>query len=173
MIEMVAKALKVLNSETEPVQISLAVCFAMIIGLTPIWRLHNLLILLLVMTMRVNLSTFILSLGLFSAMAYLLDPLFHIIGMSVLSAEALNTLWTAMYNNIILRFSRFNNSVTMGSLVFSVTLFIPLLLILNSAIRNYREHLLGWVRKTRIVQAFEASEFYRIYQTISGFGGHA
>jgi uncharacterized protein (TIGR03546 family) len=56
MINRVAKLMKVLNSETDPAQISLAVCFAMIIGLTPLYSLHNLLFLFIVLLLRVNLA---------------------------------------------------------------------------------------------------------------------
>jgi hypothetical protein len=33
----------------------------------------------------------------------------------------------------------------MGSLLFSIILFIPLLLISNTLIKKYREHFLAWV----------------------------
>ncbi len=77
MLKLIAKLLKVLNSDTDPSQISLAVCFSMIVGLTPFFSLHNLMILLLALFIRVNLSSFLLGLALFSGVAYLLDPLFH------------------------------------------------------------------------------------------------
>ncbi len=77
MIKLLAKLLRVLNSETDPGQISLGLCFAMIAGLTPLLSLHNLVVLLLVCILRVNLSAFLLGLAVFTGIAYLLDPLFH------------------------------------------------------------------------------------------------
>ena len=171
MIEIIAKLLKALNSETEPGQISLGLCLGMIAGLTPLISLHNLLILLLVLLLRVNLSTFILACGLFSGVAYLLDPLFHWIGLSILRSSSLEGLWTALYNISLCRLEKFNNSIVMGSLVFSVVLFVPVCLISNLAIRRYRDHVLVWVRKSRIVQALKGSGFYATYQRISGWGG--
>ena len=53
MIEAIANLLKVLNSETEPGQISLALCLAMIAGFTPVLCPHNLLVLLLVLGVAV------------------------------------------------------------------------------------------------------------------------
>jgi uncharacterized protein (TIGR03546 family) len=173
MIEMIARLIKVLNSETEPGQISLAACFAMIMGFTPLLSLHNLLVLLLVFIVRVNLSAFILAWGIFSAIAYLLDPLFHAIGISVLTAESLKSPCSALYNNIWFRLDNINNSITMGSLVTSLVLFVPLLFLLNFAIRNYRDHLLAWIKKSRIGQVLGASKFYQVYQTVSGWGGRS
>ena len=89
MIDAVARLLKVLNSETDPGQISLALCLSMIAGFTPVLAPHNLFVLLLVLVLRVNLSAFGLGWVFFSAVAYVLDPLFHRIGLAILTEPAL------------------------------------------------------------------------------------
>ena len=172
MLRMLANLLKVLNSETEPGQISLAFCFAMIAGFTPFWSLHNLIVLLLVLVIRVNLSAFLLGLAFFSGLAFLLDPLFHRIGLAVLTAGPLEGLWTSLYNSTLWRLERFNNSIVMGSLVVSLLLSVPLYPALNWAIRQYRDHVMQWVLRTRVMQAFTASRFYSMYQSVSGWGGN-
>ena len=68
------------------------------------------------------------------------------------------------------RIERFNNSVVMGSFVVAAVAFVPLLLLLNLAIRRYRDHVLAWVKKTRIMQAFTASKVFELYQKVSGWG---
>lgn len=170
MLRMVAKLLKVLNSDADPGQISLALCFSMITGFLPFFSLHTLLLLLIVLLLRVNLSAFLLGTAFFSGLAFLLDPLFHRIGLMALSLGSLNSLWTAMYNTTVWRIERFNNSVVMGSFLFAVVSFVPLLLLLNLAIRRYRDHVLAWVKKTRIMQAFTASKVFDLYQKVSGWG---
>jgi uncharacterized protein (TIGR03546 family) len=169
MLRMLASLLKVLNSETEPGQISLAFCLAMIAGFTPFWSLHNLLVLLLVLVIRVNLSAFLLGLAFFSGLAFALDPLFHRIGLAVLTAAPLEGFWTLLYNSTLWRLERFNNTIVMGSLVSSLLLCIPLYPALNWAIRRYRDHVMKWVLQTRIMQAFMASRFYSLYQSVSGW----
>jgi uncharacterized protein (TIGR03546 family) len=170
MLKMLANLLKVLNSETHPGQISLAFCLAMVAGLTPLLSLHNLLVLLLVLVIRVNLSAFLLGLTVFTGVAYLLDPLFHRLGLAVLTAGQLEGLWTALYNSPLWRLERFNNSIVMGSLVASLVAFIPLYVLFNVAIRRYREHVLAWVERTYLMQALKASRFYNLYQAASGWG---
>ena len=169
MLRLTARLLKVLNSGTEPSQISLAFCFALIAGLTPLFSLHNIIILLLALILRINLSAFILGLLAFSGVAYVLDPLFHNLGMAVLTAAIFEGLWTSLYNSTLWRIEKFNNSVVMGSLIFSLLLFIPFFLISNMLIRKYRENILEWVRKSRIVQAIRASKLYNIYSSVSGW----
>jgi len=173
MIKMIAKLLKVLNSETDPGQISLAICLAMVAGLTPLFSLHNLFIFLLVLLLRVNLSAFILGLTFFTGVAYLLDPVFHWMGLGILTAGALNGLWTNFYNITLLRLAKFNNSIVMGSLVCALIAFVPLYMLLNLLIRRYREHILAWVQKTRIMQLLKTSRLYSAYQAVSGWGGRS
>jgi uncharacterized protein (TIGR03546 family) len=171
MLRLTARLLKVLNSETNPGQISLGLCFAMVVGLTPLLSLHNLFVLLLILILRVNLSAFILGLGVFSGMAYLLDPVFHWNGMHILTAPSLEGVWTSLYNYPLGKLARFNNTVVMGSMVFSLALFVPLYFLSNSLIFRYREHALAWVEKTRLMQFFKASKVYQLYQSLPSFGG--
>lgn len=171
MIESIAKFIKVLNSETEPGQIALALCLSMIAGLTPVLSLHNLLVLLLVLVLRANLSAFILGWVFFSALAFALDPLFHRIGLAVLTAPSLSEFWTGLYNTVWFRLDQLNNTIIMGSLLFSLILFIPAMILFNLLIRRYREHLLAWVRNTRLMQIVKATKLFQMYQSLSSLKG--
>lgn len=156
-----------MNSESEPGQISLAFCFALIAGFTPTLSLHNLLILFIVLILRVNFSGFMLAFGFFSGIAYLIDPVFNFIGLKALTTASLNGIWTSMYNTTIWRMERFNNTIVIGSIIFSLVFFIPLYFASNFAIRKYREHLLAWVKKTRIIQIISSTKFYKMYHSLS------
>ena len=171
MLKLIAEILKILNSETEPMQISLAVCFAMIMGITPMLSLHNLLVLFCVLALRVNLVIFILTCPLIAGIGYIIDPLLHHIGMATLTAEPLEGLWTTLYNNPIFRLERFNNSVVMGGLIFSIIMFAPCYFLSNFVILRYRENFLAWVEKTRLMKILKASKLYGAYQTVVGIGG--
>ena len=168
MIKMIAKFFKVLNSETEPGQISMAFCLAMILGLTPLMSLHNLVVILLMLVVRVNLSACILGWLFFSGIAYILDPLFNLIGLAVLTTKGIEGLWTSLYNITLFRLAKFNNSIVMGSFLFSLIFFIPLYFLFNQIIRKYRVYVLEWVQKTRLMKAFKANKIYKAYQAVSG-----
>jgi len=167
MIQLIANLLKLLNSEAEPDQISLALCLAMVLGFTPLFSLHNLLILLAVCVVRVNLSAFLLGWAVFSGMAWLLEPLFHGLGNWILTLPTMEGTWTALYNIALFRLARFNNTVVMGSLITSLALFVPLLMVLNRLITAYRAHLLAWVDKSRLMQIFKASKIYDVYKALA------
>jgi uncharacterized protein (TIGR03546 family) len=171
MLRLAAKLLKVLNSESDPGQISLGFCLAMILGLTPFYSLHNILVVFLVLILRVNLSAFILGWAFFSGVAYLLDPLFNRLGLWILTAGFLQGVWTTLYNITLFRLENFSNTIVMGSFFFSIVLFIPLYIASNMGIRRYRDHVLAWIQKTRVMQFLKASKLYHAYQTISGLRG--
>jgi uncharacterized protein (TIGR03546 family) len=171
MLRLLAKTLKVLNSESDPGQISLALVLAMVMGFTPFTSPHNLIVLFLVLLLRANLSSFILGLALFSSLAYFLDPLFHRAGLFLLTADPLTGFWTALYNTLPGRLDRINNTIVAGSLAVSLLMAVPAFLLFNVLVRNYRERVMKWVQKSRIAQTLKANRFYQIYQSVSGWGG--
>ncbi|MCK4910774.1 MAG: TIGR03546 family protein [Thermodesulfovibrionales bacterium] len=168
-MRLLLKLIKALNSETDPAQISLGMCFGLVAGLTQILSLHNLLVLLLVLLLRVNISAFIASGLLFSGVAWAIDPYLSRIGLAVLQAGALEGLWTSFYNMTVFRLDRFNNSIVMGSLVTSLALFAPLFFMFSALIRQYRERVLGWINRLKIMQTLKASRIYGIYDSLTGW----
>lgn len=173
MLEALAKIIKVLNSETDPWQISLAVCFGMVIGFSPLASPHNLLVLLAVLLLRVNLSTFLVAWSFFGALAFALDPLFHRAGLTLLTSKSLLGFWTALYNTTWFRLDRLYNTVVMGSLAAALVAFFPLFLLINWTVRRYRIHIRDWVGKLKISQLVKASKLYAAYRNISNLGGTA
>ncbi|MEE8059039.1 MAG: TIGR03546 family protein [Pseudomonadales bacterium] len=166
MLTLLAKLLKALNSDDNPSQIALAVVFAAFLGLTPLATPHNAVFLLLALVLRINLTMCILSLGLFTLIAYLIDPVSHMIGLSLLQAQDLQPLWTTLYNNSFWRFMAFNNSLVLGS--FTLTLLLSPLLFISARwlILNYRNQAMTWVKKTRLAVWLQGSKFYSLYNTI-------
>lgn len=170
MLGIIARILKVLNSETAPAQIAAAVILALFMGLSPLGAPHNLFLLLLVLVLRVNLSLFIVSFAIFSGLAWLLDPWAHSLGLALLQADALQGLWTAMYNNGFWRFLGFNNTLTLGTTLAALVLAVPLYFAVTWIVRNYRERLRERIQQSRIMLAFKGNKwgrrFYSIYTSL-------
>ena len=166
MLTLLAKLLKALNSEASPGQISLAFVLGMIMGFTPLWSAHNLLVLLLALVLRINLTGFILAFGVFSGLAYALDPLFIRLGEYLLTHADLQAFWSSLYVSDAWRVTRFNNTLVMGSLVSSLALALPAFFVFNFLIRQYRDRIFAWVQKSRLMQILKANKFYRIYNSL-------
>lgn len=158
MITQILKLLRVLASEDSPMQISMGVALAMVMGLTPLFSLHNLLVLIILLSFRINLGAFLLAWAFFTGLAYLFDPLFHSLGLSILQHAAMQDTWTEMYNSTYWRLANFNNTIVMGSFVTAMLAFIPMLLILNFLIRRYRSHVLVFLKKSKLVTWMQSSK---------------
>lgn len=167
MIAMLANLLKALNSDSAPGQVALAFALALITGLTPLFSLHNLLIIFIACIVRINFGAFLLATAFFSGLAYLLDPAAIALGESLLTNSDYQELWTGLYQNELLRISGFNNTLVMGSLVIALIAFIPVLLLSRWLILAYRDCLMVWVDKLKITKLLKASKFYKAYQALA------
>lgn len=168
MLRLLAKLLKALNSESDSGQISLAWVAGMIVGMTPFWSLHNLIVLFLVCVIRVNVSAFLVAVALFSGVGFLLDPLMDDVGAQLLAEPSLQAFWTGLYNNSGWRLTHFNNTLTLGSFVCAVVITLPMFFFTKMLINLYRAHVLAWVSKLKIVMWLRATPFYRAYAALSG-----
>jgi uncharacterized protein (TIGR03546 family) len=128
--------------------------------------------LLAILLFRVNIGAAMLSWGVFKILAYALDPLFHQIGLFLLTGVAfLQGLWTTLYNAPLVPYTRFNNSIVMGSLVFSLLVFYPVYWGGRFIVVKYRETLMERFNRLRIVQVFRASDLYKWYSRYSKLRG--
>ena len=167
MITQFIKFLRVLASEASPLQISMGIALAMIAGLTPLFSLHNLLVIFVLLAFRINLAAFLLALALFSGLAYLLDPLFHSIGLSLLQQDTMQELWTNMYNSIFWRVANFNNTIVMGSLAITLLAFVPMMLIMNVLIKRYRSHVLVYLNNSKLASWLQSSKLVTRFTSLA------
>ncbi len=163
--------IKILNEKTSPKAIAGGVALGSIIGLTPKGSLHNLAIVFLLFILNVNGSAAAVATALFALFSYLGDPLFNKIGYALLTARPLQGLWTALYNAPTVPWTRFNNTLVLGSLLFALALFAPLFLLVDRAVPLYRERyqqkVTAHMEKWKVVHVFKASKLYGLYQKFS------
>jgi uncharacterized protein (TIGR03546 family) len=170
-IEILAKLIRILRSAASPAQIAGGFILGMIIGLTPLWNLHNLIVFILIVILNVNIGMALFSFALFSGFAYLLDPLFHDLGFFLLvDQNSLNNFWTNLYNVPVVALSNFNNTVVMGSIIFSLILLIPVYFASKKGVIWYRENIDTRMQKWKIVKIVKGSKIYNIYQKIKRLG---
>jgi len=167
MLNMLAKLLKALNSESAPGQIALAFSMSMIVAMTPTFSFHNLLVLLLAFIIRINLSAFFLGFAAFSLLAWFTDPYAARLGESLLTNPGLQDFWTSLYQSDFWRITAFNHSLVLGGLVISLLAFVPVLMLSRVLINLYRHRLLAWVSRLKVVQMLKASKFYSLYQSFA------
>lgn len=166
-LKLIKKFIKLLNSDASPTQIAFGFALGSIIGLTPFMSLHNLVIWILIFLLKVNVSGAFLGVAAFSIVGLATDPFADKVGYMVLAQmDSLQGLWTALYNMPIIPFTRFNNTIVMGSFVIALILFIPVVIFMKYFIVFYRTHLQQKLEKVKVFKLLKASKLYQWYDKL-------
>ncbi|MER2491904.1 TIGR03546 family protein [Catenovulum sediminis] len=168
MLTQIVKLFIALNSENSPKQISYAFALGMLIGLTPLFSLHNLLVLLVAFLVRVHLGSFFVSWTLFSLLGLLFESAFAQIGEYLLTATSLHPVWQSLYQFTLFKLAHLHHTVTLGSLLIALLLFVPLTIGVQFLVVKYRVHVMAFVVKLKVVQMLKGSRFYQMYQKLQG-----
>jgi uncharacterized protein (TIGR03546 family) len=163
---------KIMREGQTPSQIAGGFAIGSVLGLSPMLTLQGVVIWLILLVIDVNLSAALLSLTLFSLVAFILDPLFHWLGYQILvNAETLRGFWTWMYNAPVAPLTRFNNTVVMGSFAAALVLFLPVYAGMKRFVVAYRTHIHSRVEKWKIYQILNRSSLVKWYQKIRDLRG--
>jgi len=156
---------KLLNSETGQNQIAAGVAAGFILGMTPSLSLQSLLVFLCLFIFRIQIGMAFLAAFFFAFVAWMLDPVFHIVGAAILGAPAFQSLFTTLYNMPIVPFTRFNNTVVMGSGVIALALSPLVYFLSRNLVVKYRATVMAKLRQTRFWKAIQATSLYKWYYT--------
>jgi uncharacterized protein (TIGR03546 family) len=155
--------IKLLNSDTGNISLAAGMTCGFILGMTPTLSLHSLLIFLILFFFRIQMGAALVTAFFFKFIAFILDPVFHSVGSKVLEMESLQGFFTTLYNLPLIPFTRFNNSIVMGSAVITFALS-PIVFILSQFfIVKYREIVVARFKETKLWKAIEATKFYQWY----------
>jgi uncharacterized protein (TIGR03546 family) len=163
-VKLVQSLVKALHSEGTPGQLAAGIALGAILGLTPLVSLHNAVVFALIVILNVSFPGAMLGWAVFIPVGFLLDPLFDWIGHSLLFTPSLTPLWTSLYNMPVVPLTNFNNTVTLGSLVFSLVFFVPLYFAARRGVTRYRATIGERVRQSKWYRTLTASKLYNVYR---------
>ena len=155
--------IKLLNSDTGTNQIAAGIAAGFILGMTPSLSLQSLLVFLLIFIFRIQVGAALVSAFFFAFAAYLLDPLFHSIGSHILATTSLQTVFTSLYNMPIIPFTRFNNTIVMGSGVVAFALSPLIFILFRIMVIKYRTSVVEKFKQTKFWKAIKATTLYKWY----------
>ena len=163
MLPLLAKVLKVLNSEASPWQIGWAIALGLFVGILP-FGLLTLLLVLLVCLLTINLTTFILVWGLTE-------------GLMLLFAEPLEQLtWQYAQNDALLavlaktetlQLLHLHHTLTLGAFVLGALLLLPVAWLSKVLVQQYRSRVMTSVEKWKLTQMLKASKLYALYEKLN------
>lgn len=165
LLKLLQDLFKALHSEGTPGQVAAGIALGSILGLTPLFNLHNLAIAGLILLFNVSVPGALLGWAIFVPLGFALDPLFESLGRQLLlETPALVPLWTSLANIPVIPLTNFNNTVVLGSLVFSLLAFVPIWLGSRWGVRRYRETIGERVQQSAWYRALTASRLYGVYR---------
>jgi uncharacterized protein (TIGR03546 family) len=164
LVKLLQSLVQALHSEGTPGQLAAGIALGSILGLTPLVSLHNAVVFGLIVLLNVSFPGAMLGWALFVPVGFLLDPVFDWIGHTLLFTPSLTPVWTSLYNMPVVPLTNFNNTVTLGSLVFSLAFFVPLYFAARWAVTRYRATIGERVRQSKWYRALTASKVYNIYR---------
>lgn len=165
-VKLVQSLVKALHSEGTPGQLATGIALGAILGLTPLVSLHNAVVFGLIVILNVSFPGAMLGWVVFMPVGFLLDPLFDWIGRTLLFTPSLTPFFTSLYNMPVVPLTNFNNTVTLGSVVFSLVSFVPLYFAARWGVTRYRATIGERVRQSKWYRALTASRLYNVYRLL-------
>ncbi|MBO4758610.1 MAG: TIGR03546 family protein [Spirochaetaceae bacterium] len=154
MLKYFIKMLKALNANSHPGELAHAFAFGLLLGFLPKTSALWYIIFIISLFLRINKGFFFISIILGSLLAPLFDPLFDNIGYFVLTLPQLASLFRSWLDIPFVAFTRFNNSIVAGSLVFSIIAYIPFYILARLFVSLWRKTLQPLLVKNPIVKGF-------------------
>ena len=164
LLKLIQSIIKTLHSAGTPGQAAAGMALGSALGLTPLMNLHNLVIFSLLVLLNVSFGGGMLGWMLFVPVGFLFDPMFHALGLRLLTAPGLRSWWTDWTNTPVLPFTNFNNSVVLGSFVAWLVLAVPIFFAARYGVAKYRATVGERVRQSRFYKALTASQVYNLYK---------
>lgn len=155
-LKLLKQIVVIFQTDISPNQVAWGFALGAILGLVPNMFM-KLVLFIVIMIFRVNVSSAFLAWAVYEILSFALDPLFDIVGFYILNIDSLNAFYTWLYNLPVVPFTKFNNTVVIGSLVVGIILIIPNMIIAKKLLVYYRTHLRDKVSKWKIVKILSAT----------------
>lgn len=163
MLTLIAKILKVLNSEASPWQIGWAIGLGLLAGLLPFGFL-TLLILLIVCLFTINLSTFLLVWGLCSGLMFIFGDVLEALTWQYAQQPGLLQL---LASTETLQLLHLHHTLVLGAFVLGLLLLLPIAWLGSLLVAQYRLRVMSKLQKLRIVQMLNATKLVQLYQKLN------
>lgn len=146
-------------AQETPRQLALGFAMGMVVGLVPKGNLLAAVLMIVIGGSKVNLGTAMMGAFLFSWAGLIIDPLSHELGLWLLTEESLAGFWTWLYNLPIVPWTRFNNSVVLGSFLLGLALFYPVFRLSEPRFAVWQPKLAERVLKYRLAKILFGAEY--------------
>src|SRR5574344_467950 len=169
MIKPVVNLVKALSTNTKPGEIAHAFACGILLGFMPKNNLLWSILFVFILFMRIQRSALTLSLILGVLIAPALDNCFDSVGWWILTREGAIPTYRYLLDIPFVAFTKFNNTVVMGSLACGIMAYIPLYWLCRGFIMLWRKYLANALNKWKVIKVIRNLPFVeKIAQIASG-----
>lgn len=163
MIKAIARIIKVLQANDSPRQMVWGIILGSLLGLVPGFNLIHVFLLFLIYLLNVNVGIAILSAAVYKIISAVISPLSHLIGVYILTQlPFLTGVWTFLYNLPVVPWTRFYNTVVMGSVVIGCLWVIPQYFLMMKGVlwyrKSVRDKINARLNKMKVVKVIKGSK---------------
>lgn len=161
MLNWISDFFKALNANTNPAEIAHALALGALLGFMPKTNALWYIIFVFFLFVRLHKPTYCITLLVVSYFAWMLDPTFDSIGYSILTYKPFETIFAHLIDIPFVGFTKFNNTIVIGSLAFGLAAYIPIFVAGYGFVRFWRK---------RIAPTFIKSPLHKAVQKLPLLG---
>jgi uncharacterized protein (TIGR03546 family) len=153
MLKPIARLIAALNGNVKRSQIAAGFSWGVLLGLVPAGNVFWVVLLALSFFFKHHHASKVLVLAVIKLCVSLINPLIDTVGWELLHVEALQPLFTTLYNMPFVPLTGFNNTLVAGGLAGGLVLFAPVFGALYAVVGLYRNTLAVRVRNSKLAAA--------------------
>jgi uncharacterized protein (TIGR03546 family) len=155
MLKNIAKFIAALNGNLSKTQIASGFAWGFLLGLIPAGNIFWIALFIVSFFFRHHHISKLLCLAILKLLAGAIAPLMDTAGWEILHIEALQPLFTSLYNMPFVPFTRFNNTLVAGGLVSGLILWLPVFFLFFFLVPLYRNTLAPKIRENKLVKSIK------------------
>ena len=155
MLKPLAKFVVALNGNLGRSQIALGFSWGVLLGLIPAGNIFWVLLFVISFFFRHHHASKALVLAILKLLVGFTAPLVDMAGWGFLHLEALQPLFTTLYNMPFVPLTKFNNTLVAGGLVCGILLWLPVFFLISFMIPLYRNNVAPKIRELKVVKSIK------------------
>lgn len=164
MVNAIVKLIRGLNGNVKKSQIAAGFAWGVLLAMIPIGNFFWIALFLISFFFKHNHGSKIFSMVVIKLFAPIIAPAVDAFGWEVLHVQALQPLFTTMYNMPFVPFTKFNNTLVAGGLAGGAILWLPVFFIFMALIPLYRNTVAPKIKESKIVKAIGKIPFLKLIE---------
>ena len=150
MLKTIVKLFGALNANVNPGEIAHAFSCGILLGLMPKDNLLWWLVFVFVLFIRINKPMYLIMVLIASTFAPVVDGIFDTVGYAFLTIPSLSGFFGTLLEIPFVGFTKFNNSVVMGSLLCGLVIYVPMYFLGRLLVFLWRKHITHFIRQSKL-----------------------